>query len=84
VEEAVNKLKNGKTSGEDGITNEMLKRGGPAVVEWLVRCYGAFIGKYRYSTNISLACSKTAQQLLATRKFQPRTIKLSLTPYHYT
>jgi hypothetical protein len=37
VEEAVNKLKNGKSSGEDGIVNEMLKKGGPAVVEWLVR-----------------------------------------------
>jgi hypothetical protein len=37
VDEAVNKLNNGKTSGEDGMANEMLKRGGPAVVEWLVR-----------------------------------------------
>jgi hypothetical protein len=35
----VNKLKNGKASGEDGISNEMLKRGGPAIVEWLVRLY---------------------------------------------
>jgi hypothetical protein len=39
VEEAVNRLKNGKASGEDGITNEMLKRGGPAVVEWLVHLF---------------------------------------------
>jgi hypothetical protein len=39
VEEAVNKLKNGKASGEDGIANEMLKRGGPAVVEWFVRLF---------------------------------------------
>jgi hypothetical protein len=37
VEEAVKKLKNGKAAGEDGIANEMLKKGGPAVVEWLVR-----------------------------------------------
>jgi hypothetical protein len=36
VEETVNKLKNGKTSGGDGIANEILKREGPAVVEWLV------------------------------------------------
>jgi hypothetical protein len=39
VEEAVNKLKNGKASGEDGITNERLRRRGPAVVEWLVRLF---------------------------------------------
>jgi hypothetical protein len=35
VEEAVNKLKR-KASGEHGIANEMVKRGGPAVVELLV------------------------------------------------
>jgi hypothetical protein len=36
VEEAVSKLKNGKASEEDGIASEKLKRGGPAVAEWLV------------------------------------------------
>jgi hypothetical protein len=33
VEEAVNKIKNVKASGEDEIPNKMLKRGGPTVVE---------------------------------------------------
>jgi hypothetical protein len=37
VGEAVNEMKNEKASGEDGIANKMLKRGGPAVVEWVVR-----------------------------------------------
>jgi hypothetical protein len=27
-------LKNGKTAGEDGMTNEMAKNGGLAIVEW--------------------------------------------------
>jgi hypothetical protein len=43
VEEAMNKLKNGKASGEDGITNEMLKSGRSAVVKWLVRLFNLCI-----------------------------------------
>ena len=37
VKRAVKKLKNGKTPGVDGITNEMLRYGGECMVEWLTR-----------------------------------------------
>ena len=37
VRRAVKKLKNGKTPGVDGITNEMLRYGGECMVEWLTR-----------------------------------------------
>jgi hypothetical protein len=39
VEDAVNKIKNGKSSEGDITVNKMLKSGGPAVVEWLVRLF---------------------------------------------
>jgi hypothetical protein len=41
VQRAVSKLKNGKAAGEDGITNEMVKSGGLAIVERLVRLFNA-------------------------------------------
>ena len=37
VRKAVKKLKKGKSPGVDGITSEMLKCGGEAVLEWLTR-----------------------------------------------
>jgi hypothetical protein len=37
VQIAVSKLKNGKAADVDGITNEMVKSGGLAIFEWLVR-----------------------------------------------
>ena len=37
VEKAIKELKCGKSSGEDGITAEMLKAGGRVVVEWMMR-----------------------------------------------
>ena len=37
---AVKKLKNGKSSGIDGITSEMLRYGGESVIEWLTRVCG--------------------------------------------
>ncbi len=36
VEEAIARLKCGKAAGMDGITAEMLKYGGDAVVEWML------------------------------------------------
>ena len=37
VREAVNKMKSGKAPGPDGFPVECLKKGGMAVLEWLVR-----------------------------------------------
>ena len=37
VRKAVKKLKGGKSQGVDGITSEMLKRGGECLLEWLRR-----------------------------------------------
>jgi hypothetical protein len=39
----VSKLKNGKTAGEDVITNEMVNSGGLAIAEWLVRLFNVFM-----------------------------------------
>ena len=39
VRKAVKNLKKGKLSGVDGITSEMLKYGGEALLEWLTRVY---------------------------------------------
>ncbi len=36
VEKAIARLKCGKAAGMDGITAEMLKYGGDAVVEWML------------------------------------------------
>ena len=37
VREAVNEMKSGKAPGLDGFQVECLKKGGMAVLEWLVR-----------------------------------------------
>ena len=37
VRKAVNEFKSGKASGLDGIPVECLKKGGTAVLEWIVR-----------------------------------------------
>ena len=37
VGEAVNEMKSGKAAGMDGFPVECLKKGGMAVLEWLVR-----------------------------------------------
>ena len=37
VKEAVNNVKSGETSGLNGLSVECLKKGGMAVIEWLVR-----------------------------------------------
>ena len=37
VIETVNEMKSGKTPGLDGFSMECLKKGGMAVLEWLVR-----------------------------------------------
>ncbi len=42
VEEAIARLKCGKAAGMDGITAEMLKYGGDAVVEWMLICERAW------------------------------------------
>ena len=36
VEQAMKKLQNGKTAGEDEIVAEMLKNGGELMIDWLV------------------------------------------------
>ena len=35
----VGRLKNGKGTGKDGITEEMIKEGGDRVVDWIWRLY---------------------------------------------
>ena len=42
VEEAVNEIKSGKAPGLDGFTVDCLKKGGMAVLEWLVRLLNLF------------------------------------------
>ena len=42
VGEAVNEIKSGKASGLDGFPVECLKKGGMAVLEWLVRLLNKF------------------------------------------
>ncbi len=37
--QATRRLKNGKAAGIDGITAEMLKYGGDAVTQWMVKIY---------------------------------------------
>jgi hypothetical protein len=39
VQRAVRKLKNGKATKEDGITNEMVKSVGLGIIGWLVRLF---------------------------------------------
>ena len=37
VEVRMGKLKNGKATGKDGVTKEMIKGGGDRMVEWILR-----------------------------------------------
>lgn len=39
TKDALRKTKNGKAAGEDGISAEMLKKGGPVIIRWLTRIF---------------------------------------------
>ena len=51
VREAVNEMKSGKVLGLDGFPVECLKKGGMAVLEWLVRLLNEVLiwGMYRWT-----------------------------------
>ena len=48
VREAVNEMTSGKTPGLDGFKVEYLKKGGMAVLEWLVRLLNLSFGRGLY------------------------------------
>lgn len=39
AKQALKQMKNGKAAGDDGLQVEILKMGGPEIVEWMVRLF---------------------------------------------
>ena len=58
VGEAVYEMKSGKAPGLDGFPVECLKKGGMAVLEWLVRLLNLSWGLYLWTGLVQCPCTK--------------------------